>query len=108
MVLCVFLLNKMDDAVINLADQSENYEQLLKSMGFVDEGEIRRALSIAKNDINEAVAILTNEKLPKITSLTSNSIEDNEVIMGESNPNSPRNSSVAQPKDNADDVNISG
>ncbi len=52
-----------------MMDDSENYEQLLKAMGFCDENEIRQALQISNNDINEAVAILTNEKLPKITSL---------------------------------------
>lgn len=58
-------------------------EQLLKAMGFTDELEIRQALSIANNDINEAVAILTNEKLPKITTLnnnTSNSLNNDTDI----------------------------
>jgi hypothetical protein len=44
--------------------------QLLKSMGFIDEDDIKQALNISNNDINEAVSILTNEKIPdKITSL---------------------------------------
>ena len=52
---------------------TDNYEQLLKAMGFNDENEIKQALTLSNNDINEAVAILTNEKLPKITTLvTSN------------------------------------
>ena len=38
----------------------ENVETLL-SMGFPNENEVRRALRLAKNDLNEAVAILTNE-----------------------------------------------
>lgn len=35
---------------------------LLLSMGFPDIVEIKKALRIAKNDITEAVAILTNEQ----------------------------------------------
>ena len=50
-------------------DYTDNYEQLLKAMGFNDENEIKQALTLSNNDINEAVAILTNEKLPKITTL---------------------------------------
>ena len=42
-------------------DEDENLSMLL-AMGFPDIGEIRRALRIAKNDINEAVAILTNDQ----------------------------------------------
>uniref|UniRef100_T1IKX5 ubiquitinyl hydrolase 1 n=1 Tax=Strigamia maritima TaxID=126957 RepID=T1IKX5_STRMM len=34
----------------------------LLSMGFPDECEVRRALRIAKNDLNEAVAVLTNDQ----------------------------------------------
>ena len=42
-------------------DEDENLSMLL-SMGFPDINEIRRALRLAKNDVNEAVAILTNEQ----------------------------------------------
>ena len=42
-------------------DEDENLSMLL-SMGFPDINEIRRALKVAKNDVNEAVAILTNEQ----------------------------------------------
>ena len=42
-------------------DEDENISMLL-SMGFPDINEIRRALRLAKNDVNEAVAILTNEQ----------------------------------------------
>jgi len=58
-------------------------EQLLKAMGFSDETEIRQALAVSYNDINEAVAILTNEKLPKITSLNNNTSlnNDNDIDM---------------------------
>jgi hypothetical protein len=60
-------------------NECENYEQLLKAMGFSDENEIRQALTISNNDINEAVAILTNEKLPKMTSLINTN--DNDIEM---------------------------
>ena len=42
-------------------DEDENISMLL-SMGFPDINEIRRALRLSKNDVNEAVAILTNEQ----------------------------------------------
>ena len=35
-------------------------------MGFPDIAEIKRALRLAKNDLNEAVAILTNEQVRNI------------------------------------------
>ena len=38
----------------------ENVQTIL-SMGFPSESEVRRALQMAKNDLGEAVAILTNE-----------------------------------------------
>lgn len=60
-------------------NESENYEQLLKAMGFCDENEIKQALAISNNDINEAVAILTNEKLPKMTSLINTNENDIEM-----------------------------
>lgn len=78
--------------------------ELLRSMGFSDDDEIRQALTISKNDINEAVAILTNEKLPKISTLvggkssdtsgtnatTSTNTGGNEVVMNsDSNSDSP-------------------
>ncbi|RMZ98520.1 ubiquitin carboxyl-terminal hydrolase 24, partial [Brachionus plicatilis] len=43
---------------------SDENVQLLKCMGFLDENEIRQALEIAKNDLNEALTILTSEKAP--------------------------------------------
>ena len=42
-------------------DEDENISTLL-AMGFPDIAEIKRALRLAKNDLNEAVAILTNEQ----------------------------------------------
>jgi uncharacterized UBP type Zn finger protein len=41
--------------------EDENISTLM-SMGFPDIGEIKRALRLAKNDLNEAVAILTNDQ----------------------------------------------
>ncbi len=41
-------------------DDDENISTLL-AMGFPDIDEIRRALKLAKNDLSEAVAVLTNE-----------------------------------------------
>ena len=65
----------------SLNDCTENNEQLLKAMGFNDEKEIKQALCMSNNDINEAVAILTNEKLPKITTLNSNNDIENDIDM---------------------------
>jgi hypothetical protein len=76
-------------------NETENYEQLLKAMGFNDENEIRQALAISNNDINEAVAILTNEKLPKMTSLintTENDIEMCDISNQHNNQNNNNNS----------------
>ncbi|XP_050400806.1 ubiquitin carboxyl-terminal hydrolase 24 isoform X1 [Patella vulgata] len=42
-------------------DISEDNVQMLLSMGFPSESEIRRALRMAKNDLNDAVAYLTND-----------------------------------------------
>ncbi len=41
-------------------DDDENISTLM-AMGFPDIGEIKRALRMAKNDVNEAVALLTND-----------------------------------------------
>jgi len=82
----------MDDSIIHINNDTSENEMLLKSMGFNDEIDIRQALKFAKNDINEAVAYLTNEKLPKLvnnntnsnlTNTNSNTYDDNEIIMGD-------------------------
>ena len=44
-----------------MEQEDENISTLL-AMGFPDILEIKRALRLAKNDLNEAVAILTNEQ----------------------------------------------
>ena len=41
--------------------EDENISTLM-AMGFPDIGEIKRALRLSKNDLNEAVAILTNDQ----------------------------------------------
>lgn len=71
----------------SLNDYTDSNEQLLKAMGFDNEKEIKQALSMSNNDINEAVAILTNEKLPKIPTLTSNLNNDieNDIDMIDAN-----------------------
>jgi len=40
---------------------SDEHITMLMGMGFMDIGDIRRALKLAKNDLNDAVAILTGE-----------------------------------------------
>ena len=40
---------------------SDEHITMLMGMGFMDIDEIRRALKLAKNDLNDAVAILTGE-----------------------------------------------
>ena len=79
---------------------SDTNEQLLKAMGFTDQVEMREALSIANNDINEAVAILTNEKLPKITTLNNNNNNNN-------TSNSIGNDTDIDMTDSADNMNSS-
>ena len=41
-------------------EPSDDNVQMLLAMGFPSESEVRRALKMAKNDMNEAVDILTN------------------------------------------------
>lgn len=40
---------------------NEENVQMILSMGFPSESEVRRALRMAKNDLSDAVAILTND-----------------------------------------------
>ena len=47
---------------VTMESEDENISTLL-CMGFPDIAEIKRALRLAKNDLNEAVAILTNEQV---------------------------------------------
>lgn len=53
-------------------DPSDENVQTLLAMGFPSESEVRRALKMAKNDMNEAVDILTNGQcLPPYDDLSS-------------------------------------
>lgn len=45
-----------------MESEEEQHMTTLLCMGFSDPATIRRALRLAKNDINEAVALLTNER----------------------------------------------
>ncbi|KAL8178608.1 UNVERIFIED_CONTAM: hypothetical protein K2H54_054035 [Gekko kuhli] len=45
-----------------MESEEEQHMTTLLCMGFSDAAAIRRALRLAKNDINEAVALLTNER----------------------------------------------
>lgn len=42
-------------------EANEAFVNTLLNMGFVDDAQIRRVLSITKNDLNQAVALLTGE-----------------------------------------------
>jgi len=44
-------------------EPSDENVQMLVAMGFPSESEVRRALKMAKNDMNEAVDILTNGQI---------------------------------------------
>ena len=82
----------MDDSIIHInSDTSEN-EQLLKAMGFNDEANIREALKLSKNDINEAVAYLTNEKMPKLVNTNFNTSNfSNSNVNNNNNNNNDEN-----------------
>ena len=45
-----------------MVEPNEAYVNTLLNMGFVDSAQIRKALSLAKNDLNDAVALLTGEE----------------------------------------------
>ena len=51
-------------------DVDEDYVHTLLNMGFPSEVDIRQSLQMGKNDLNEAVAILTNEHPTLRLSLT--------------------------------------
>ena len=82
----------MSQSGSGLNDYTDNNEQLLKAMGFNDENEIKQALCLSNNDINEAVAILTNEKPSKMTALNNSSSThhiENDIDMAEIDHSSP-------------------
>lgn len=59
LVICVF--NRVVGRVLFTMDVSEENVQMIMSMGFPSEAEVRRALRMAKNDLSDAVAILTDD-----------------------------------------------
>lgn len=59
----VFKVKRRRDSAMDADD--ENISTLM-AMGFPDINEITRALRLAKNDLNEAVAILTNDQPPPL------------------------------------------
>ena len=44
-----------------MVEPNEGFVNTLLNMGFVDSAQIRKALVLAKNDLNVAVAVLTGE-----------------------------------------------
>lgn len=82
--------------------------ELLRAMGFSDEDEIRQALTISKNDINEAVAILTNEKLPRISTLGSSTSKPSVDTTSTTTPNPSGNEVVMNSDSNSDSPSSSG
>lgn len=58
---------------------SEENVQMILSMGFPSESEVRRALRLAKNDLFDAVAILTNE----LPSTSYDAVEDMDIDLRE-------------------------
>ena len=55
----LFYISELKD--LKMDRVSDENVQTILSMGFPSESEVRRALQMAKNDLGEAVAILTNE-----------------------------------------------
>ncbi|EDO44319.1 predicted protein, partial [Nematostella vectensis] len=62
-----------------MVEPDENYVKSMLNMGFADAGLIRRALVVAKNDLNVAVGLLTDET-------ASFELEDDEGASGEPPP----------------------
>ena len=74
-------------------DPNEEYVETLLNMGFPHEQQIRYALQKSKNDMNEAINILTSESNQGFESY-----QDYDVEMSEVSPNSgqpPRYEDVA-------------
>lgn len=66
-------------------DADEEHVQTLLSMGFPSELDIRKALRLAKNSLNDAVAILTNDH-PTQSFDTLDDIEMKDIAKGTNNP----------------------
>jgi hypothetical protein len=87
-------MDNLTEGIFDCIDETVKNEEMLKAMGFDNEMDIREALKIAKNDINEAVSILTSDRLPRLIGPSnrnkSNDTNENEVTMGnDSNLDSP-------------------
>ena len=67
-----------------MVEPNEGYVNTLLNMGFMDSAQIRRALSLAKNDMNDAVALLTGEDTGSSFEL----FEDTEMKDTETQPGS--------------------
>ncbi len=66
-------------------DVDEESVRTLMNMGFPSENEIRKALRMSKNDLSEAVAILTDEH-PASTFDTIDDVEMREADRGSTRP----------------------
>lgn len=104
------VMDNLTDGVFDCMDDTAKNEELLKCMGFMNELEVREALKMAKNDINEAISILTSDRLkmygpPESFKSTDNDINfvsssinnqsghtDNEIVMSNDSDNSSNNS----------------
>lgn len=66
-------------------DVDEEHVHTLLSMGFPSELDVRKALRLAKNSLNDAVAILTNDH-PTQSFDTLDDIEMKDIALGSTNP----------------------
>jgi hypothetical protein len=107
--------NLSEGGMFDCIDETARNEETLKAMGFIDEQDIREALKIAKNDINEAVSILTSDRLPRLigpvnrTKSLTESINNNNNKHNNSNENeitmdSNQDESASQNKNDLDSV----
>lgn len=65
-----------------MEEPNEAYVNTLLNMGFIDSAQIRRALSLAKNDLNDAVAFLTGEDTRQNYEFEDTEVKDTETQHG--------------------------
>lgn len=65
-----------------MVEPNETYVSTLLNMGFVDDAQIRKALSLAKNDLNDTVALLTGEDTGTSFDLEDTEVKDTETQHG--------------------------
>ncbi|KAL9950990.1 hypothetical protein ACROYT_G043576 [Oculina patagonica] len=65
-----------------MVEPNEAYVSTLLNMGFVDSAQIRKALSLAKNDLNDAVALLTGEDTGTSFDFEETEVKDTETQHG--------------------------